>query len=67
MTISRLDDLLRRSARRFPERPAVEDLAGVAITYRQLHEESDRIRDQLVSQGVRAGDRVGLCVPKSVG
>lgn len=66
MLISTLDSLLRESAKRFPERIAVEASDGQSLTYRQLDAASDLIRDQLVEQGVIAGDRVGLYLEKSI-
>lgn len=61
-----LGGLLVDSARRSPERVAVAEPAGGALTYAQLDRISDAIRDQLVQQGVGAGDRVGLYLEKSL-
>jgi acyl-coenzyme A synthetase/AMP-(fatty) acid ligase len=38
----------------------------ISITYGELDEQSDRVRDALVRSGIRRGDRVGICAPKSV-
>ncbi|MGE3283106.1 MAG: amino acid adenylation domain-containing protein [Alphaproteobacteria bacterium] len=62
----RLHDLLRESARQFPERIAVEEPDGCSIRYAQLDSISDSIRDRLVDHGVAAGDRVGLYLEKSL-
>lgn len=64
--ITRLDGLLRESAKRFPERTAVEEPGGRSLRYEQLDAASDLIRDQLVGHGVIAGDRVGLYLEKTV-
>lgn len=61
-----LHDGLIQSARRHPDWVAVEETGGATYTYRQLDEASDRLRDRLVSLGVSAGDRVGLCLHKSI-
>jgi amino acid adenylation domain-containing protein len=60
-----LSDYLEASAVRFPERLAAIDPDGTALTYRELDERANRIAGFLVEQGVRAGDRVGLVLPKS--
>jgi amino acid adenylation domain-containing protein len=62
-----LHGLLDRSAARYPERPAVEEAAtGHVISYRELAELSNRLRDRLHHLGVRPGDRVGLYLRKSI-
>ena len=64
--ITRLDGLLSESARHFPHRIAVEEPGSRSLSYQQLATASDLIRDQLIHQGVRAGDRVGLYLEKSI-
>lgn len=54
------------SARRSPERIAVEEESGSAIRYRELDALSDRVRDRLVHSGVGPGDRIGVCLPKTI-
>ncbi len=58
-----LGDLLRRSARRFPDRVAALE-AGVpdprGRTYAELDADADRIASALAARGVRPGDRVAL-------
>jgi len=65
MNTMRLDELLARSAKDYPARTAIEDAEGHTLSYRQLGEASDAIRDQLLALGVRSGDRVGVYVEKS--
>ena len=36
------------------------------VTYGELHESSEKFKDYLVSLGVKPGDRVGLCLPKTI-
>ena len=58
---------LDRWAAERPNATAVEDPArGVALTYRGLAELSDRARNRLWQMGVRPGDRVGICMRKSI-
>ena len=64
--IARLDGLLSESAGRFPHRIAVEEPGARSLSYQQLATASDLIRDQLVHHDVRAGDRVGLYLEKSI-
>jgi amino acid adenylation domain-containing protein len=49
-----------------PDRVAVEEEGGAAITYRALDALSDRARDRLAAGGVRPGERVALCLPKTI-
>jgi len=60
-----LQQLLSKSAARFPEKMAVW-ARGKSITYRELDERSNQLAHLLVQSGVRKGDRVGLFFPKSV-
>lgn len=63
-----LHGLLRDSARRFPDGTAVRDPErNVQISYRDLDAITDRLQVSLEEVGVRKGDRVGLCAPKSIG
>ncbi|MCK6486306.1 MAG: amino acid adenylation domain-containing protein [Phycisphaerae bacterium] len=61
-----LPDLLERWARRTPNAAAIEDSAGRALSYRQLDAAAGRVAARLHALGVRRGDRVGLCMPKSI-
>ena len=61
-----LHQLLVLSAQKFPDRIAVEETDNGAITYHDLNQLSDRLRDRLVHLGVRPGDRVGIYLRKSV-
>jgi amino acid adenylation domain-containing protein len=68
-SISRTENLCRyleRSSREYPDRIAVVDPSGRALTYRELHEQAQRIAGFLAASGVRPGDRVGVIAPKSV-
>src|SRR5262245_61875905 len=61
-----LVDLLEDSVGRHPDKPAVLIPGGASLTFAQLGELSDRMRDRLVALGVRPGDRVGMRLHKSV-
>lgn len=50
---------LHRTARRFPDHPALEYM-GRVWTYRELDEDVDRTARRLLAWGVQRGDRVGL-------
>jgi amino acid adenylation domain-containing protein len=54
------------SARREAGRTAVVEPGAGSLSYAQLDELSDHVRDRLVAWGVKPGDRVGLCLRKSV-
>ena len=57
-------DVLRLSAARFPDRPAVRD-GTRTFTYRQLDEASGRIAAALARAGFRPGMRAGVFMDKS--
>ena len=68
MTAERPDlhSYLEASAAAAPESIAVEELGEVRIDYASLDALSDRVRDRLVALGVGPGDRVGMCLPKTI-
>jgi amino acid adenylation domain-containing protein len=59
-----LPHFVTRSARRYPDRPAVV-FGETTITYRQLDELTNRIARILIGEGVRRGDRIGIYMNKS--
>lgn len=59
-----LHHLLRDSAVRSPERPAVAD-GGHVLTFAELDALSNRVARALLAQGVAPGDRVGILARKS--
>jgi amino acid adenylation domain-containing protein len=61
-----LQQFLSTSARRFPDKAAVEDPGKGSITYGKLDALTDRLRDRLAHLGVRPGDRVGFYLRKSI-
>lgn len=61
-----LAELLAASVRQYPGKVAVCTPEGASLTYRELAELSDRLRDRLVHLGVRKGDRVGMRLHKSI-
>jgi len=60
-----LQQLLSKSAKAYPEKPAVW-ARGKSITYRELDERSNQLAHLLRKQGINKGDRVGLFFPKCV-
>src|SRR5215216_1390531 len=61
-----LHQLLVLSAQKYPDRIAVEETGDGAITYHDLDQLSDRLRDRLIHLGVRREDRVGIYLRKSI-
>lgn len=55
---------LRDSAARHPDRPAVQS-EGEVLTYRELHDSSDRLATALTTAGLQVGDRFGMYMPKT--
>jgi len=60
-----IHELFAEQARRTPQATAVT-FDGQQLTYRELDEHSDQLARQLGRDGVRAGDRVALCVERSL-
>jgi amino acid adenylation domain-containing protein len=58
--------LLDASARARPRCEAVSEPGGRRVTYAELAELSDRLRDRFWQLGVRPGDRVGVRLHKSI-
>jgi amino acid adenylation domain-containing protein len=61
-----LHQLLVRSAQKYPDRIAVEETDDGAISYQDLDQLSNQLRDRLTQLGVRPGDRVGIYLRKSI-
>jgi amino acid adenylation domain-containing protein len=61
-----LHALLDRAVERHSDRTAVAAPDGSAISYGELARLSDRVRDRLLQDGVRPGDRVGVYMHKSI-
>ncbi|HEY3112688.1 MAG TPA: AMP-binding protein [Gemmatimonadaceae bacterium] len=57
-----LTDFLQEAAARWPDRPALL-FKGATITYRQLDDQSNALGAALAAMGVKAGDRVAICLP----
>jgi amino acid adenylation domain-containing protein len=51
---------------RFPDQIAVVEPNQGSLTYRELDQLSDRVRNRLHAIGVRTGDRVGIVLRKSI-
>ncbi len=60
-----VQELLRRSAERFPDKTAVID-GDRTFTYKQMEEMSDRFAAALAFGGMAIGDRVGVFAPNCV-
>jgi amino acid adenylation domain-containing protein len=54
------------SAESDPSQVAVVGPAGNSLTYGELAELSDALRDRLIQMGVQPGDRVAFCLRKSI-
>ncbi|MEN8167521.1 MAG: amino acid adenylation domain-containing protein [Pseudomonadota bacterium] len=67
---SSLHQLLDNSARRYPNNIAIEDPSRPeigAVTYSELEQRANEVREELERVGVQPGDRVGIYAPKSIG
>lgn len=64
MTAYLLQHLLTESAGRHPDRIAVERGAA-SLSYMQLNRQSDGLAQLLRQEGITAGERVGILLPKS--
>jgi amino acid adenylation domain-containing protein len=61
-----LHEYLERSARRTPDRVAVEEAGADALTYAELDALADRLAAYLATLGVGPGHRVGVGLHKSI-
>ncbi|CAH1205377.1 Tyrocidine synthase 3 [Paenibacillus plantiphilus] len=59
-----LHEMFRQQAERTPERIALS-YESETLTYRELHERSDRLASHLRGQGVKRGEPVGLMAQRS--
>ncbi|MFF7124484.1 AMP-binding protein [Streptomyces sp. NPDC008240] len=60
----RLDGLLARAARTYPDRPALVD-GDRAWTYAELDDAVARVAGRLADEGVKPGERIGVFIAKS--
>lgn len=58
--------LLAGAAAEHPQRPAVRESTGLSIRYDELLALADGVAHELAAAGVRAGDRVGVLLPKTI-
>ncbi|GAB3678854.1 Pls/PosA family non-ribosomal peptide synthetase [Saccharopolyspora tripterygii] len=54
-----LVDVLRATAERYPDAPAIDD-GTAALSYRRLAAAVDAVRERLAGSGIGTGDRVGI-------
>jgi len=54
-----IGESLPRNAQHFPKKRAIVDAHGT-VTYRELHERTNRLANYLLNQGITKGDLVGL-------
>jgi len=58
-----ISELIAATTAEMPGKIAVRDASGASLTYRELHEQSDRFAGFLASRGIGAGDIVTVCQP----
>ena len=63
--LSTVTDWIRRGARIDPDAPAVQD-SERCLSHGELDRLTDAVAADLRRHGVRPGDRVGLCIDRSV-
>ena len=56
-----IGESLPRNAQHFPDKRAIVD-AHRTVTYRELHERTNRLANYLLNQDIRKGDLIGLSV-----
>lgn len=61
-----LDLFLSESVKDHPDDIAVIEPGFGSISYGDLDQLTDRVRDRLVHMGINQGDRVGICLHKSI-
>lgn len=60
-----IGSLIRQSARRYGEAPALE-CDGRVLSFREFDEATDRVGNGLLDAGLRPGDRVGVMLPNGI-
>lgn len=61
-----LHDYLSNAAGLHPDAIALREISGNTITYSELKSLADRVASYLKKSGVKRGDRVGVCLGKSI-
>jgi len=61
-----LQDLLANAVRLYPQNIAIDEPGHGTVTYAELAQLSDRVRDRLCFIGVEPGDRIGIYMRKSI-
>src|SRR6185295_3607135 len=56
-----IGESLPRNAQHFPDKPAIVD-AQRTVTYKELHERTNRLPNYLLSRGIVKGDLIGLSI-----
>jgi amino acid adenylation domain-containing protein len=64
--LTAVTEWLAWGARLDPDAPAVQD-TDRCLTHQQFDALTDRVAAELFERGVRPGDRVGLCIDRSIG
>ncbi len=67
MNTKRLEFLLSDAASSHPHKTAIIDAYKESVTYAELNAIAAQISQSLLSAGISANDRVGICIPKSIG
>jgi amino acid adenylation domain-containing protein len=65
-TASGLHGYFLAAAERYPQRTAVVEPGTGSVTYAELSALSAQVRDRLVALGAGRGDRIGVCMRKSI-
>lgn len=60
-----IGSLIRQSARRFGDAPALE-CDGRVLSFREFDKATDRIGNRLLAEGLQPGDRVGVMLPNGL-
>jgi amino acid adenylation domain-containing protein len=58
-------ETIAANAARWPDAPAVS-LAGISLSYTELEARANRLAHFLLAQGLPAGARVGICLPREL-
>ena len=61
-----LVEMLRETAERVPDREAVVEVGGSALTYREYWDAAARVAGGLAAAGIERGDRVAIRLPNGV-
>ena len=61
-----IHNILQNAASKYPRQIAAEDTSGNKLSYSDLNEDAEKIKDVLIQNRLSTGTRIGILLPKSL-